>query len=521
MCIQHKSLGVCSILEDIEKSECIYDILAAANKALGSYSTQDDYTPEKYMELTSCIERFDRDCDQNKGAFFRKESFDQLRKEISTWLSRRNVLWLDVYALVLNIDRQHSYRKSTHTPFSGNNPNLEVIASLNKLHDDSLQILPRLNSEGLTLADKMNLACKEATGDEFRVRNAGETNSINFDLNNFDIFIKDHAGFSPIIHRFTGIAAKKISKRLTGNRKYLTVGLFPLWAGNRSATWEVDLKETTFTVMGIEKNKEERMLQRLMAVFKKCKEMKVDIVVFPEMIMTRNNLNEIKKYIASSPAKDDLPFLMIMGTIWEKYTKDGAVYKRNVSVALSPWGELFGQEKKTPLHLRESGHRESLSLNDKTINVIDIKGVGRFFTYICRDVLNMELISLAKKMHADMVLVPAFSRSKELKTELRSLVSGYWATALLCNCCSATHDDNMKDCWMSKEIYDRKELGFVMAPAKNGSEQIVHTNALNMSDSCINCQTANICSGGIFDIHYGTYCFDKPTKSGRIHISRR
>jgi len=537
------TVGFNRLKTDIEKSTNIYDILAAANIALGPYSPtiESSFNRRNYSDLIEHVNAFDHN----------EVTFPQFRDNVLTWLSSidtasTNATSSYVYALIHCIDSIYSY-KGYASGDPSESHKLEVISSLNDIYVNNMQILPRFEgNDNTTIAVKMYLSSKAERG--FRERIPKESDDINSVLKNFDIFPRHFGKPSVKIHRFTTRISKQISERLNNKGDKLTVGLYPLWAGNLRKTWNIHYLETTFTITGMGKKEEERMLKRFKAALERCKKRGVDIAIFPELTMTRENLEEVQNSIKSMMGK--CPILMVLGTIWEVYSENGIEFKQNVSVVMSNWGEiLFEQQKQSsflsqkPGHIypedgNAKGHKEELSFNEKTVNVIDIEGVGRFCTLICRDILKTTLISFMERLLADVVLVPAFSPSSNgLKTKLKSLVAGYRSTILLCNCCSALHawKDKDEDYWIPKEILEKNiiredkpdekkegvwELGFIMTPAKNKTSATDYVNPLNMSHSCINCQDNDVCHGGIFDIHYLNYLQPDSEKPGRIEIIR-
>jgi len=569
---------------DINESTNIYDILAAANIALGAYSPEIKarYKRENYGELCNHVASFEYD-----GL-----PFDNFKEKVVEWLSALkfaspDIDPVDAYALIKCIDSIHSYKVTAPSGCAEEDLiTIKQIPALNSRHIEELQILPRLKNHGsktLTLSEEMNLACKKQDKDKkgFRKRFPRESLFINSSLVNFDIFTKSVGTPSVVVHRFSNEASTRLSTRLGDKGKCLTIGLFPLWGGNFNKTWRVNYTDTTFTVTGMEENAEERMLNRFKAALDRCKEKNVDIAVFPEMTMTWKNLDEIKEHIKRIP-EDKRPLFVVLGTIWENGAKDGTGYNQNVCIVMSQRGEiLFKQQKLSSFRFGEEklSFEEELSFNDRTLHVIDIEEVGRFCISICSDVISPTPIGLLKGLCADVVLVPAFSPSRELKSELESLAKGFWTTAILCNCCSALAMDDIsdEDCWIPKEILEKQikflvkhhnfhkrfcrlasqrlakwrflakaiarlkfrnssiirkglteedkrrvwELGFIMTPAKDGASPAADINALGVSGSCINCQSVDMCLGGIFDVHYTNYLPPSPAKHGRIDVKQR
>ena len=542
------NIALKKLSEDIRKSKTIYDIVAAACMAFEPYSPQKKrgYIPEKYRVLTDSITNFDHFFETDP-----EEAFVQLQMEILSWLSKhQGIDYSDLYALIYNIDRNHIYKEKV-VSLSNRTSTIKEIFGLNNITCTSYRIFPRLNN---TLAKKMDDACKQATGKPFRTQGFGMSYTLNSDMKNYDILDVAQEEFPPVIHRFSKSAADVITQRVKRKGDRLTAGLFPLWGGNRIKTLDPKYTEKTFYIEQMCPYAEKMIRKRVFKALERCKEMGVDIAIFPEMLMTRSILDDVKKYVNDNvinniveAQENEFPVLFVMGTIWESVEEMGILDQRNVSVVLSGSGDvIIEQHKQTPFQFKKpnhtyaedgpfAGHKEELSLTDKTIHIIDIEGIGRVFTHICLDVLNPRLMTLLKILCADLVLVPAFSPSKELKEELESLTKGYWSTVLLCNACSALCDLN--DEWISYEIInenikvkdekvkdekendkDYLEIGFILTPAKYGTGKSLALDSLHFSESCISCQIDG-CPGRIIDIYYQNYLKpDKKHNYGRIDV---
>ena len=537
---------------DINESGNIYDIFAAACKAFGDYGVQktSDYVVENYRELINIIAEFDQSCKYRPFP-----SFADLREKVMAWLisleNRAKITFHDVYALINNIDRIHCY-EMPDTTFSKRKEeeHVIIIPALNNISLTTVRILPRLNE---TLTEKMNSACERETEQGFRKRGVGDSGDLNSELFNYYVHDVAKEKFTPIIHRFTKSDADIVSQRLNNKKKekkghFLTVGLFPLWGGNPNKTLNIkytnNTSNNTYYIKEMVDCSEIKLQTRFIQAITQCEAKGVDIVIFPEMIMTRKILLAIIEHIKKIPA-ERLPVLMVMGSIWETSEEKGTLDKRNVSVVLSCWGEaVIEQRKLTPFCYEKPGHdygssnnpwhKEVLSGGDQSIHIIDIEGIGRFSTNICIDVKNSQLITLLKRLRVDVVLAPAFSRSRELKDELKSLTSGYWSIVLLCNSCSALYDTDDSWTWIPDEFIRKnipngsspgsgrkyKEIGFVFTPAKRNDSQDVHPTSLYMSNSCLSCKTEG-CPGRILDIYYEKILSDSKHSYMWIDASER
>ena len=545
--------------KNISDSNSIYDILAAAYKAFSSGDTgyvskKDGYDRNNYRDLIDQINNFHEEMAEAKSDEREINAFNVIKDYIYSfsWLFlkgaktsegavEKETTYLDLYALIHNLDILHPYI----TPQRGilidrSNPLIE-FSSLNA-HLDQILIIPRINAH---VYKQMGGASEKTIKRLYDRSDAGSSDSINYILENYDILNINKGDYLPHVHRFNRIYAYDIDNRLRAKENCIRVGLFPLWGGNirdvlyikeSDESFWIDEDATTDDMKVVRSELKERYIKAL----DRCKDMNVDIVVFPEMLMTRTILNEVESYIENC-APYDLPLLMIMGSIWEKdreNSQSDSNAGQNVSVVFSSYGQkIFEQHKKIPFDYRNKketsqnsdasesrrGHQELLSQRDKKIHIIDIGGFGRIFTLICRDVLNSTLITLLKDLRADMVLVPMFSPSINMLDELESLTKVHLATEFLCNSCSALCEDDAQwfvvnvdnDGW-TDEYKDK--LGGVFTPEKeNGKQTTVCYSPICFSESCEKCQSEE-CLGSVFDIKYNEY--STPKGNGALYNDR-
>ena len=553
------------LIQGINAGSNIYDIMAAVCLALSPYSSQNirdyDCNNIKYQPLKDCIQAYENG--MNNTPDEKNGLFDELQKAINKWLENqrdnmKEIEYIDIYSVINNIDSIYTFKwhresDPSKQPFEPDRLPLSLKSSakeseepfirLNKTHSESYNILPKYKN---LLAGKMNKACKKKTNKDFRdFRTDHEGNTLSAKLNNYVIINVAPESYFPIIHCVSGNNALIISDRLRAKKDCLKVGMFPLWAGNANNTLNFKYTANTFYIDGIPKEFEESLLERLKKALDRCKEKKVDIAIFPEMIMTRKNLDAIINRIKKEHA-DDLPILMVMGTIWETVNENGELIRINESVVLSCFGEVVAtQRKKLPAFWKkpdhiyakgEKGHEEELAM-DRSIHMIDIEGVGRFSILICKDVLDDNIMPLLKSLYTDMVFVPAFSTSSKFTGELDPLTTVFWVSVLFCNACSALYSkesERIKAEWIGAEWIpneligdnikgddreevktDYLEIGFVRTPSKEGSEQNIHHKPLHFLPSCISCESRE-CPGRFFNIYYTEY--DGDCNKGNIRV---
>lgn len=151
---------------------------------------------------------------------------------------------------------------------------------------------------------------------------------------------------------------------------------------------------------------EEKYVQLVKDILKELIKFKVDIVVFPEMVFTKNMVNKVKEVLNKNRGK----FLLIVcGSIW----KD----RSNTCIILGGNGLELGRQKKLNRYREKDDFNGikfedlDLSSDGKIINMYDLKGFGRFCTPICVDFINKDYFNNIADIGCNICLVPTYTTS--------------------------------------------------------------------------------------------------------------
>ena len=232
-----------------------------------------------------------------------------------------------------------------------------------------------------------------------------------------------------------------VSQKLFLNAKYrheLRVGVAPLTNKNvfppEMLDFSIGERICTFSVRGV--SYAEELLQNVESIINLaiCKE--VDILVFPEMLGTK----EINKCISNYVDKVDkyLPSIIVAPSVWKNHSNVATVFLGSDS------SDAVNQFKnfKFPLDFQGNTYIEDLKFdnNGNHINLFHCEGIGVFVIAICKDLLIKEHIDfLIETLKTTLIISPSFSKG-EYPFEL-TLQQGlqYDCSIIWINSCAAKH----------------------------------------------------------------------------------
>lgn len=220
---------------------------------------------------------------------------------------------------------------------------------------------------------------------------------------------------------------------------------------------------------------------------------KANIILFPEFICNREMQDAVRRHLQEisrdMPSRAGQLLLVVAGSGW---TADD----NNVAEIFSYDGQLLGKQYKFSRFAsqKQAGKEliEGLSAPGKETTIIEIEGIGKILTGICRDVSERFYTKmLAAVFRPQLLLTPAWSPSVNMgfKEQFREITAENHRTcSVLCNCCEAIH---------SEEIF-KTDTGMVVTPYKEGSVVIGKECMLKRTEEC-----AEQCRDGgcIFAVH--------------------
>lgn len=452
------------MIEELRKINKIYDLLAlCASYILTIYDKTsynfEDFNDEEYDYVYDAVERYRCEC-QEKG--YRK-AFGELREYIISFMVPE-VTIEKCFALVRYIDELVEVEIDGHL-LEGN----QIIrySSLNEQYKDCVRIIPRMKG---TFLDRGNLEYENISTDRyplFRERRECPCSPLDRETLNYMIWDKGHIDKYPMwIYRLN--EKNPISKHFYGRRQ-ITFGIVPFTNKNIDDLLAVKYKNRGFYIEKMYENAEEDLKDRYRKICSRSKGGDIDFLVFPEMLMTEKIISSIKR-------KDKMqsPRFIVNGSVWKAYM--------NKAVITDGRGEeIFSYYKKEPYKLKKEDkeYRECLDRNkNRVYSIMEIEGVGRIGVAICRDLISEEVKLFHKMVGTDIIIIPAYTKSMDLKASAEELSQEYNCVVVVANACSALDK--------TKGTLNRR-IGFITLPAKKGTTRsriIVEYEQNNCTKEC-------------------------------------
>lgn len=224
---------------------------------------------------------------------------------------------------------------------------------------------------------------------------------------------------------------------------------------------------------------EEYVYKCCISLLEKLERESVDIVVFPELVMTLELKDRIRKWLNKKFGAQSNTKLIFLGSYYENNVNRCALLAGNGR-------QLLTNDKRNAFEYRDSHgniHREKLGNFSKIITMMDISGLGRIYYDICKDSIIIEdIMEITGKYRNNFNVISACSSGLQDFTRLAdSLAGNFKVFSAMSNSCSAR-----------KMISDSISVGFVGYPVCG------HRNALDghcEEYSCDeNCPENSFCS---------------------------
>lgn len=270
------------------------------------------------------------------------------------------------------------------------------------------------------------------------------------------------------------------------DKQTLSFAVFPLLNTDFSEYFQLNKfraeKIAYFEINGMYKGKDKTLKQRYDKILSQCNSDDIDFLIFPEMLITENILDNLKKKYKNKN------LLAFWGSFWKDMT--------NRCVVTGPGGQaLLSYDKKIGFDLKDKiVYSEHLMQKIKKIpyTVLDIESLGRVGVCICRDLTYQEVYNLHACLETNFLIVPAFSESMDIYTGAEELAKKGKCIVILANACSAFYNKH-KD-------KTRNELGFLVAPAKEGNSRSVYKKTYG-NNLCRN-KCKSLCNGILFSVNF-------------------
>lgn len=203
-------------------------------------------------------------------------------------------------------------------------------------------------------------------------------------------------------------------------------------------------------VNSVEKGKE--INKSYIRLLEKLIELKVEIVIFPEMGMNEETENEIQNFLIRKSLKNENTIkLIFLGSLW----KEG----KNQCVLMSGAGTILLRNKKeNPFLVEKNGKKyyEKLECKPEKYEIIDIDNLGRILYVVCKDGLeDFEQREFWSDYEINMEVISSYSPSISFfEQHLSDFVKKYNGIGIVANSCAAR----------LKTFEKNKDTGFIILP---------------------------------------------------------
>lgn len=213
--------------------------------------------------------------------------------------------------------------------------------------------------------------------------------------------------------------------------------------------------------------------------------MKIDIVIFPEIVMTEKLIDGIRKWLMQKSINGSNIKLIFMGSY---YTED-----INRCVLLSGTGKLLlSNDKQNGFAYVDNSnrfHRENLGDKSNIITLIDIKGLGRVWYLICKDALVFDkVVNIMSHYGCNVQMISSYSKSlSDFQSSGEVFAKQYQVLSVVANSCA---------------VRKGKNIGVISYPVFFNKDKNIssHNIEYSCSESCEKCSYSKCAHVFQFDI---------------------
>lgn len=443
------------MLEKLKIIYNIYDLMALCcsyifNELEHKQYNFGEFEEKEYNEVEEAILMYLDDV-EDRG---KQYAFRQLHKFVYNYLIKE-ISIQRCYAFVFFIDENVEVEIPRESLLGGSG--IVEYSTLNEQCIDRVRIIPKIEK---TLINNIDRKIEKIdTSDEvksvFRKRRECACSRIDEETKRYSVWNKEYVEKFSV--KICHIDDRSDIYRRFYNKKKIFFGIIPFTNRNIELILDIKYKKKLFYVESMKKDAEKILKDRYLDIIERCKGRNIDFLIFPEMLLTEKIIENLK-----SPGNTESsdPKIIVNGSVW----KD----KHNTSVVTDCNGNLILEyRKKEPFELNKDGktYKEELDRSDeKKFSIIEIEGIGRIGICICRDLINESVKLFHKCIGTNILLVPAFSGSMDLKSSASELAADYHCIVVIANACSAL--DKEKD-----------KIGFITCPGKIETDR---TNIVKM-----------------------------------------
>lgn len=455
-------------------------------------------------------------------------AFYNLKEELII-LSRSKIFTsADYFKLILNIDSCEAYQYNSSLYLDDA---FKTYDSLNIIFRDKIRIYPILLSN---YREELNSIYRNEYNDNYlRDKKSYDMLSINSKLSNYIFYsITKHENYNIIIHE---LAEYEDFIDHIYEKGELKIALFPITSKNLQEILNIKYtKDKNFFVKNMNSLVEKNIIKKCKLFIEKLNN-DIDLLIFPEMLMTEVIIDEIKSLIAEK----DIPFV---------FYGSESFNKNNICRVFFENEEIFKYHKKIPFNLKYSqaefqelidncSDQEQLDIlnnlvkqhnfsekisfqekidTNKDIHIIDINKLGRILTYICKDIDDDSYMNISRILQSDFIVLPACNPSNDLTNGAINLSERYHCTTIMCNTCSSLCKNSNS---LIYNIESKKNIGFIITPAKDVTTRSHKKIFYKFNETCKSCNLS--CDGRFFTINLRELNIDNDSISLNITEIRR
>lgn len=488
----------------VRESESVFDIMAAAYKLLVPFENEMVMTRDDVLQ--NAVYRFSENRD-HIGAI------ENLRCDLIQWSrSQRKIDTEEIrhklFLIIRLIDSKCApYEYVCFGKYT-------KCFSLNELLQDQVTILPRF---GEGLMKKLDQTIRTETEYGFYGRNYARTAGVSGSIHNFIIF-KAKEKVKPVIN--VSRDYREIQKHVEENKFRLKIGLFPFSNKNISEIFEIQEiceGEGVFSIRKPWDGQEKILFERCKKALLKSMKYDLDLAVFPEMLLTETVRRDIICFVKNSDNREgEFPRFIWLGTAWF----DG----RNTCIVIDRYGNIvFEQNKFIPYeYTKKDGENRKIRIREglsgrkcSEINFLEIPGVLRIATAICRDISDYDLTALLKEGCCDAVIIPAFSKTDRLVSREVTPLALEHIITVVCNACSSLCEEGQHNWYVNGEMVGKKlPFCFICMPGKGTEDNAPVYHKVCYSEKCKDCE--RYCHGYFFTISFADCVSEDNIYSARV-----
>lgn len=456
------------IRAQIDNIKSVYDLMALCCQGILLENPEYDCLNMDFLQYTDGVkEIFDV-----YFAICREEAertaLEELKEDIKFFLSPKYNLH-QLYAIIITIDDR------VLPKVAGDNSIVKEIVpyiSLNKQYYDTIRLFPQ------NVANFFDNVQREILNEQrySPFRDSRDIHDCIFDytIKNYIIWTKKMIDECPI--EFFRVSKNGMLDTHFKNRDRISLYVSPLTCKGIEEVIDYTLEEHSFYVNGIKEGIFELLRKRCIEAEKKAEQNDIDFLVFPEMMMNDELIQEIQngKNMGS-------PWVTIGGSVWKN--------KVNCTTVLDMNGDSFMHYNKKEPYLLKGRYWEHLDIaQNRGYAILEIDGLGRIGVGICKDLLNSEVKKIHKKLHTNILILPAYSKSSDVLSEISELSQQGGCIVLFANTCSAMNNEQ------------RDQIGYLSLPAKSSQNSRSNTIISYSNKECFS-ECDKYCKGKVFRIY--------------------